>query len=127
MEMCYDGALVMPSSYAVMDEEEMTYVEGGSVLAKVSYRDITAFLAMTGLSFLQAYADAYAITKLVKKIKVIYNTVKSALAATGWGAIVSLYLAWKGGSFIDTFAECLDKKKSFVVGWGWTGIYFDAV
>lgn len=29
MEMCYNGALVMPSSYAVMDEEEMTYVEGG--------------------------------------------------------------------------------------------------
>ena len=29
MEMCYDGALVMPSSYAVMDAEEMTYVEGG--------------------------------------------------------------------------------------------------
>ncbi len=30
MEMCYDGALVMPSNYVVMDEEEMTYVEGGS-------------------------------------------------------------------------------------------------
>lgn len=30
MEMCYEGALVMPSSYAVMDEEEMPYVEGGS-------------------------------------------------------------------------------------------------
>ena len=29
MEMCYDGALVMPSSYAVMSEDEMTYVEGG--------------------------------------------------------------------------------------------------
>lgn len=29
MEMCYDGALVMPSNYAVMNEEEMTYVEGG--------------------------------------------------------------------------------------------------
>ena len=29
MEMCYDGALVMPSSYAVMNEEEMTYVEAG--------------------------------------------------------------------------------------------------
>lgn len=25
--MCYDGTLVMPSSYAVMNEEEMTYVE----------------------------------------------------------------------------------------------------
>ena len=29
MEMCYDATLVMPSSYAVMDEEEMMYVEGG--------------------------------------------------------------------------------------------------
>ncbi len=29
MEMCYDGALVMPSNYAVMSEDEMTYVEGG--------------------------------------------------------------------------------------------------
>lgn len=27
MELCYDGALVLPSSYAVMDEEEMTYLE----------------------------------------------------------------------------------------------------
>ena len=30
MEMCYDGALVMPCSYAVMSEDEMTYVEGGA-------------------------------------------------------------------------------------------------
>ena len=29
MEMYYDGALVMPKNYAVVDEEEMTYVEGG--------------------------------------------------------------------------------------------------
>lgn len=29
MEMCYDGALVMPKNYAVMSEEEMVYVEGG--------------------------------------------------------------------------------------------------
>ena len=29
MDMCYDGTLVMPSSYAVMDEDEMSYVEGG--------------------------------------------------------------------------------------------------
>lgn len=29
MELCYEGGLVMPSSYAMMDEEEMTYVEGG--------------------------------------------------------------------------------------------------
>ena len=26
MEMCYDGALVMPSNYAVISEDEMMYV-----------------------------------------------------------------------------------------------------
>ena len=29
MVMTYDGALVMPSSYAVMNEEEMCYLDGG--------------------------------------------------------------------------------------------------
>ena len=29
MEMCYDGALVMPKTYAAVSEDEMTYVEGG--------------------------------------------------------------------------------------------------
>lgn len=29
MEMCYDGALVMPNSFALMNEDEMMYVEGG--------------------------------------------------------------------------------------------------
>lgn len=37
MVMTYDGALVMPSSYAVMDEEEMTYVEGGGTGQKVAF------------------------------------------------------------------------------------------
>lgn len=32
MEMCYEGALVMPSSYAVMNEDEMMYVEGGKAI-----------------------------------------------------------------------------------------------
>ena len=37
MEMYYDGALVMPKNYAVVDEEEMTYVEGGGTFQKVAY------------------------------------------------------------------------------------------
>ena len=35
MELCYEGGLVMPSSYAMMDEEEMTYVEGGGYVRLV--------------------------------------------------------------------------------------------
>ena len=52
MEMCYDGALVMPSSYAVMSEEEMTYVEGGG-LGKHWYNS-TGFVgsAIEGLLYL---------------------------------------------------------------------------
>lgn len=30
MEMTYNGTLVMPANYAVVNEEEMTYVEGGA-------------------------------------------------------------------------------------------------
>ena len=44
MEMCYDGALVMPSNYAIMDEEEMTYVEGGGLFQKAVYHGV-AFAA----------------------------------------------------------------------------------
>jgi len=31
MEMCYDGALVMPKNYVAVTEEEMTYVDGGTL------------------------------------------------------------------------------------------------
>ena len=33
MEMCYDGALVMPRNYVLMDEEDMCYTEGGAALS----------------------------------------------------------------------------------------------
>lgn len=33
MELCYEGGLVMPSSYAMMDEDEMAYVEGGAAFS----------------------------------------------------------------------------------------------
>lgn len=37
MEMCYDGALVMPSSFAMMNEDEMTYVYGGKFYGVNAY------------------------------------------------------------------------------------------
>lgn len=50
MELCYDGALVMPSSYAVMDEEEMMYVEGGIGVEAVC-AIITTALAAGGATY----------------------------------------------------------------------------
>lgn len=45
MDMCYDGALVLPSSYAVMDEEEMYYTEGGRVVT-INRKTIRSAFAM---------------------------------------------------------------------------------
>lgn len=52
MEMCYDGALVMPSNYAVMNEDEMTYLEGGikcKTLGKIIDCSITVISFMCGV------------------------------------------------------------------------------
>ena len=36
--MIYDGTLTMPANFAALDEEEMTYTEGGSILCDESYQ-----------------------------------------------------------------------------------------
>ena len=50
MEMCYDGALVMPSNYAVMDSDEMTYVNGGWS-GKQVLRNVTGMIAVFSLGY----------------------------------------------------------------------------
>ena len=49
MEMTYGGALVLPSSYAMMDEEEMMYLEGGGVPNGVVEVGIYAVFALVGI------------------------------------------------------------------------------
>ena len=48
--MCYDGALVMPSSYAVMNEEEMMYLEGGYAIQQSIMFLNKTFVKMYALS-----------------------------------------------------------------------------
>jgi len=72
MDMCYDGALVMPSSYAVMDEEEMTYVEGGAL---VTTEAIMLAIALCGVT----YSGAKAVGEWVGNMGVTtyeYNKIK---------------------------------------------------
>ena len=65
MEMTYGGALVMPSNYAAMSEEEMTYVEGGGTPKVV--------------------ASANTVKKLLKGGFIVFNTI--LCSAMGLGAI----------------------------------------
>ena len=69
MEMCYNGALVMPSSYAVMDENEMQYVDGGvdPLPMKRGYLNKSTciataakYTAATGLSQMRIAKEIYA-------------------------------------------------------------------
>lgn len=49
MEMTYGGALVMPSSYAMMDEDEMEYLNGGGVHVMAAKIGIYALFAAVGI------------------------------------------------------------------------------
>ena len=67
MEMCYDGALVMPKNYAVVSEEEMTYVDGGATYSASQCRNFVAALGLCSRQALMAVAaGAAAVTKLKK-------------------------------------------------------------
>ncbi len=79
--MCYDGALVMPSSYAVMDEEEMTYVEGGAWSTYTGNYAIIGITCMLGAS----YTCGSAVAKLGKAL--------CASACSGWGLVIAIACA----------------------------------
>ena len=92
MDMCYDGALVMPSSYAVMNEEDMTYVEGG-MSAKVKWYGIYVHLSNKDVGY---------ITDLCS-VGGGASTVLSAVAKTGVGTKYAAIVAgvlWAGSGAI---------------------------
>lgn len=75
MEMCYAGALVMPSSYAMMDDEEMMYVEGGAkkLITTISATDCCRLAAVVGyLSLASTY----------KGLNIYYNTKTLAISCS---------------------------------------------
>ena len=76
MTMTYDGTMVMPKNYAVVTEDEMTYVEGGGTLKySVSFR------------FTDALCQAAYAGGISTVIGTITACVSAALGATGIGAI----------------------------------------
>ena len=107
MDMCYDGTLVMPSSYAVMEEDEMSYVEGGFY---ISHSKIAScYMAMASIYASAPHATTYAVNlvcKFVAKIWARFLSYVSSFISPGLGTIlgyaVGLYTgvcaAWKFGT-----------------------------
>lgn len=91
MEMCYDGALVMPSSYAMMDEEEMMYVEGGA-LSKADKALIIGICAASAV----ALTVALVYGQLALAAKILGWSVKKVAKKAGAVAVVGCITATLG-------------------------------
>ena len=90
MDMSYDGTLVMPSSYALMDEEEMMYVEGGKIVT-YSVKYISSKTCGVAAGYLTA---GVVIADLVKKF---HWSLTIAAVVLGLGAAIMTIAAAKGG------------------------------
>ena len=116
MEMTYGGALVMPSNYAVMSEEEMTYVEGGK---NYTYKkgDYTGIKDCYQSSFTLAYIAgvSWVMGKVAKACTLIAGPVGTVMTA-----ILSL-TKWVCTNFAAQFfyaaeqAKAMYKKSSYTI------------
>ncbi len=95
MELCYDGALVMPSSYMVMDEDEMSYTEGGEAKYLSKQQCINGLISV-GINSPQA-AIAGALTFTLAKL-----FIKKVAAFCGVAAVVvSTILSWAATQVVN--------------------------
>lgn len=105
MEMCYDGALVMPSSYAVMNEEEMTYVEGGGTFS-ITLKKNTICWALGAIGGL---ATKVGLTKLFAGM-MTGIAVAIELGSFGWGTLLAGFVLYYGSSVAAAGAAAIVKK-----------------
>lgn len=121
MEMCYDGALVMPSNYAVMSEDEMTYVEGGGIgKHKFNKTSVVGVVIDAAIIVFSTGVSVYNISaikkifrkngrKMVKRIEAaVMKHVGTAAAAMVSGAI-DFAFTLAGASMGGLIAEALDR------------------
>ncbi len=99
MGTCYDGTLVMPRNYVAMNNEEMTYTEGGKVTTTNWYNAV-GYQALYALGFGLCANGSYG---------AYFTTIA---ATTGIGAplavltgLTSAYQIWYGAKCIDAASD----------------------
>ena len=73
MEMTYNGTLTMPANFAALDEEEMTYVEGG-------YSDSGTKYCSSGMNLYHWFSTCSNVVKAFAIVECISGTVAGAIA-----------------------------------------------
>jgi len=116
MEMCYDGALVMPNSYAVMNEDEMMYIEGGALkTSQLAGMIDLAFLAAGGaFSAVKFFGGKAAKNWLKSTVPGLITTILGwvGIGDTALGGIGNICdaidIAWSWGSLGGVIANVID-------------------
>ena len=119
MEMTYDGTLVMPSSYAVMDEDEMMYLEGG---AHIDWSMVGAICAVASLgiqatTYVKQYGVPKAITKIGGNIVAASNAVLRFVKNNIVGIIVGIIIGLGIAYLAPKFANAACKKVGVDITW----------
>lgn len=118
MEMTYDGALVMPSGCALMDEEEMTYLVGGGAGQAVAYQVVkvgvnAVFNSLLGggsLGAIRSVISAFGTATIKSTIKTaLLKWVSARVANAIVGGIVGKLLDFATFSVGGAVAEILDR------------------
>lgn len=128
MEMCYDGALVMPSRYAVMDSDEMTYIEGGKRLAYISNRTLQSVIYASVFNPIGVTLIGLGIRKAVVFVTAKFAAVCAKLGSLGGPigtAIGVVFGALTAGSIATAIIDALWNKQGIEFGWTWRP-YLDA-
>lgn len=113
MDMCYDGTLVMPSSYAMMEEEEMVYVEGGGKISLGLKIGKNSFV----IHALSAVGSALTIAKCTAALTACSVAIATAIEL-GTAGMGTLY----AGAFLIGFRTVIPYIASAAVTYGLQGL-----
>jgi hypothetical protein len=119
MDMCYDGTLVMPSNCVVMDEEEMTYVDGGFYISNSNLKKAICVIGINPIPSVLAAIGYYKLCALVSSgVAAIFKFLGSFAGVAGAlvGAVIGALTA---GSIAVTVVDALWERKGIRVGFTW--------
>ena len=119
MELCYDGALVMPSNYSIMNEDEMTYVEGGFYISNEGVKNVLLACALDPIAT-AVFAIGY--WKAVSWISAEFGLfcARFGAAAGPVGSFVAFVLGGlTAASIAMTVVDALWEGQGIEVGFSW--------
>lgn len=104
MEMCCNGALVMPQNYAIIDESEMTYVEGGYYVKTYWWGNYQYF----------SHSERQTLVTVLAGASLATTCANLGIVAATLGTLATILWNYDEGYGI---------KLRYTVGIGYTGVY----